>query len=93
MADKPWHTGPYKTQAAAVRAYAYANPMTRCRRCQLTLGEIRATKPKTKWHAGHLVDGQIGGQLAPECSNCNQSAGGRLGRARQLNKPRNALNW
>lgn len=96
MAGKPWHTGPFRASAAAVRQYAVTHPATRCWRCGLTIGEVRKHNPDAHWTAGHLVDGQVGGPLAPECSVCNYSAGGRLGRARQLKqrvKGRTKLEW
>ena len=72
------HRGTYHVASARVRAAAYANPLTRCWRCGRTLPEIRTHKPKAKWTAGHLNDGQVGGPLAAECSPCNYSAGATL---------------
>lgn len=81
---KPAHyQGSYHVQARRVRQHAYANPNTRCWRCTLTLAEIRKTKPRAKWTAGHLVDGQAGGPLAPECSPCNYANGARTGNRRR----------
>lgn len=79
------HKGDYHRRSAHVRAVAYANPSTRCWRCRLTLSEIRAQRPRARWTAGHLVDGQAGGQLLPECSPCNYAAG-----ARKRNGPRHS---
>lgn len=72
------HMGTYHQASARVRAAAYANPGTRCWRCGRTLPEIRKLKPRAKWTAGHLNDGQVNGPLAPECSPCNYSAGATL---------------
>ena len=72
--------GSYQTDAARVRAIAYSDPATRCRRCGLTL----ADKPGDTWDAGHVNDGQIGGPLAPEHSSCNRSAGAIAGNRRRL---------
>lgn len=75
----PHHKGTHHTQSARVRAAAYANPDTRCWRCKQTLEQIHRNHPRAKWTAGHLIDGQINGTLAPECSPCNYAAGARLG--------------
>jgi hypothetical protein len=71
--------GSYQTDAAKVRARAYADPDTRCRRCGLTL----ADKPGDTWDAGHVVDGVPGSALAPEHSSCNRSAGAAAGNRRR----------
>lgn len=79
---KPLHRrGSYQRQARTVRARAYANPDTRCWRCGKTLAEH---PPGTTWDAGHVHDGQAGGELRPEGSWCNRSAGGRLGNRRRI---------
>ncbi len=83
---KPLHyRGNYQVQAKKVRDNAYADPTTRCWRCQQTLAQHRQP-----WHAGHLHDGQAGSPLAAECAQCNQSAGQargtRLGQ-RQHSRP------
>ena len=84
---KPAHyRGSYHAQARAVRVAAYLNTATRCWRCGLTLAEIHKRHAQAKWTAGHLVDGQAGGALAPECSPCNYSHGARAGN--QKRKPR-----
>ena len=69
------YTGNYQRRAAAIRAAAYANAATRCRRCGLTLEQVRRTNPKATWDAGHVIDGMVDGPLAAECSRCNRSAG------------------
>lgn len=74
----PHHKGTYYVASERIRAAAYADPSTICWRCRRTLAEIRATKPKARWTAGHLVDGQIEGRLAAECSPCNFAGGARL---------------
>lgn len=69
MANKPWHQGDYRKRAARVRALANANPDTRCWRC----GEL--ARPGDPWQAGHVIDGQIGGELRAEHRSCNIEAG------------------
>lgn len=89
----PWHRGRYHQQAAAVRRAANANPSTRCWRCGRTLAEIRKAKPHARWQAGHLVDGQVGGPLAPECSPCNTGAGAAMGNRKRRPKPWTSKPW
>lgn len=82
------HRGTYPARARALRARANADPLTRCWRCGRTLAEHpphRNGKP-ARWTAGHLVDGQEDGPLAPEASTCNYSSGGRLGNARRARR-------
>lgn len=86
------HKGTFHQQSERVRRAAYASPLTRCWRCGLTLAEIRAQKPNAKWQAGHLVDGQINGALAPECSPCNTSHGAAAGN-RKRGKPDVSRPW
>lgn len=87
----PHHRGTYHVQAAHTRAAAYLDNTTRCWRCGQTLDEIRKTKPHAKWTAGHLVDGQVNGPMAAECSPCNYSAGAAAGNRRR--RPRTDLTW
>ncbi len=80
--DGRWHKkahykGTYKVRAAGVRRRAYLDATTTCRRCGLTLEARRATHPNETWEAGHVVDGQVGGELAPEHASCNRAAGAR----------------
>lgn len=82
------HRGTYHVQAARVRARAYANPSTRCWRCGATLTQIQARRPRARWTAGHLIDGQPGGTLLPECSPCNYGAGAKL-----RHRTNTALTW
>lgn len=79
----PHHRGTYHVESAKIRAAAYAQPWTTCWRCGQTLAQIRARKPRAKWTAGHINDGEVGGVLLPECSPCNASAGAKLGNARR----------
>lgn len=88
----PHHQGTFQARSNAVRAAAYTNPHTRCWRCHHTLDEIRATKPRATWTAGHLIDGLTGGPLAPECSCCNFAAGARLTNAKRGQR-RTRLTW
>lgn len=79
------HRGTYPARARALRARANADPLTRCWRCGRTLAEHpphRNGKP-ARWTAGHLVDGQENGPLAPEASTCNYAAGAVLGNKRR----------
>ena len=75
----PHHKGSYHRASAKIRAAGYANPDARCWRCGRTLDQIRASKPRARWTAGHLVDGQVDGPLALECSPCNYSNGAAMG--------------
>ena len=78
---KAHYAGTYLVDARHVRAAANANPHTRCWRCGRTLAEHpphRNGRP-ARWQAGHVVDGQVGGQLRPEASTCNTSAGASHG--------------
>lgn len=95
MAKPAHYRGTYHVASARVRAAAYANPATRCRRCGHTLEEIRRTKPWARWQAGHVNDGEIGGHLQPECSPCNAAAGARLGNRRRAaaRAVRTSLTW
>lgn len=81
----PHHRGDFDRRAKAVRIAAYADPDTRCQRCGRTLVEhppTRKGKPPA-WQAGHVIDGQVDGQLGPEVQSCNASAGARLGNAKR----------
>ena len=86
------HRGTFHVASARCRAQAYSSPWTRCRRCGLTLDEIRTggpgrpPHPRAKWTAGHVIDGQVGGKLEPECSPCSIKSGAELGRDRALAK-------
>ena len=76
---KAHRRGSYQTDAARVRAMAYANPDTVCGRCGLTLD----ARPGDTWDAGHINSGQVGGPLRPEHSSCNRSAGATEGNQRR----------
>lgn len=89
----PHHRGGYQVQAKRVTDMAKADPTTRCWRCGLTLTEVRRAKPRARWTAGHLVDGQAGGRLAPECSPCNFGAGARLTNTQRAKPKRTPLTW
>lgn len=80
---KPAHyRGTYHRQAAALRKAANANPNTRCWRCGRTLAEHPPRRDGTpaKWTAGHVHDGEPGGNLQPEADVCNYAAGANLHR-------------
>lgn len=86
------HRGSYHVQSRRVRQAAWADPSTRCWRCGRTLAEVRATKPRARWTAGHLVDGQAGGPLLPECEPCNKGRGAAMGNRLRSNT-RTPLTW
>ena len=81
MAKPPHYQGDYHVRARQVRMAAYADPRTRCWRCNLTLAECkphRNGKP-ARWTAGHLRDSDPTSPLLPECSPCAASSGARYG--------------
>lgn len=85
MANSPKHSDPeYRRARANIIPAAYANPATRCRRCGMTLDERQAKYPTKRitWDCGHPAP------YAPEHSDCNRSAGARIGNA---NRHGNAL--
>jgi hypothetical protein len=86
MANKPHHMGDYKRRARAVRLAAEADPRTRCWQCGLT-----AAEHGQPWTAGHVVDGQVGGELRPECRRCNYGRGAAMGN-RQRGR-RTTMRW
>jgi len=77
----PQHRGTYHRRAKRLRALAYANPATLCRRCGKTHAQALALwgERAAAWQAGHVVDGHPGSPLAPEHARCNTSAGGKRG--------------
>lgn len=89
------HQGTYARRAAAVRAAATANPDTLCWRCGRTLAEHEPHRDGRApfWTAGHLIDGQIEGQLAPEASTCNFAAGAALGNATRRPDLNTSRDW
>jgi hypothetical protein len=78
------HRGTYHQRALAVRTAAKANPLTTCWQCGRMAHEFLTHRngAPAKWTAGHKVDGQVGGELVPECSVCNLQRGARLGNLR-----------
>jgi hypothetical protein len=94
MAKAAHHRGGYQVQARRVTLAAYADPSTQCWRCGKTLNQHAPHKDGTpaRWTAGHLVDGAAGGDLAPEASVCNYSAGATAGN-RKRNAPIEHLRW
>jgi hypothetical protein len=77
----PHHKGRYHQASRALVAAAYANPDTRCWRCDKTLAQHPNTKTGNppRWSAGHVIDGQINGPLRPEVLSCNSRAGAVIG--------------
>ena len=78
--NRSHYGGSYQLRARAVRAAAYANPLTQCWRCGKTLSEHG---PGARWDAGHVRDGDPTSPLAPEAASCNRSAGATLGNVRR----------
>ena len=70
-ATRPHYDGDYARRAKACRDQANADPTTRCRRCG------GYSRQGDAWTAGHVVDGETGGALAPEHASCNYAAGSR----------------
>lgn len=84
---KPWQQGGYHVEARACRTRAWADPDTRCRRCHRTIDQcFHKDGTPGRWTAGHVVDGEVGGLLAPECSPCAAESGARRGN--QMREPR-----
>jgi hypothetical protein len=81
----PHHAGTHQRRAARIVAEANANPHTRCWRCHRTLNQHPPHHNGTpaRWTAGHTTDGQINGELLPEASTCNYSAGATHGNTRR----------
>ena len=90
MRNRQHYRGSYHVQSKRIRDAANANPNTRCWRCGLTLHQIRQTKPKARWTAGHIIDGLPESPLAAECSPCNYGEGARLGNRRSRTR---SLTW
>lgn len=87
------YRGTYHVRSRALVAAARNNPDTRCRRCGLTRTEAilhGLTPRQADWTAGHIVDGEVDGALAPEHHHCNASAGATHGNQR---RNRNHRNW
>jgi hypothetical protein len=79
----PHHRGTHQTRARLLTVAAYLDPDTKCWRCGRTLQEHKPHhngKP-ARWTAGHVRDGEINGELRPEASTCNYSAGASAGNA------------
>lgn len=80
--NRDHYAGSYQRRAAQLRAYAYANPLTKCWRC----GKTRAEHGK-RWQAGHIIDGDPNSTLAPECETCNTTAGATTRWAKKSTHP------
>jgi hypothetical protein len=92
--DRTLYRGDYARRAALVRAQAYANPLTTCARCGLTLAEHPPTKTgkPPKWDAGHERDGDPTSPLRAEVARCNRAAGGQ--RRHAIHQPlRTTRDW
>jgi hypothetical protein len=78
------HRGTFHVRSRALVAAAYQNPHQTCWRCGHRLQDCRPHRngKPAKWTAGHLIDGQVDGPLAPECSPCAASSGARLANLR-----------
>lgn len=93
------HRGSYQVRAKRVTDAAYADPSTVCWRCGRTLEQVRRRfrrRSSVRWTAGHVVDGQVDGELRPECSPCNYGRGAALGnrhRGRRSALRRSRLTW
>lgn len=64
-------------------ARAKINAGNPCRRCGNPIIDVT---DEASWHAGHVTDEALGGShdpenIEPEHTNCNLSAGGKLGQA------------
>jgi len=90
---RPHHAGSYGRRAAFVRSQAWAYTDTRCWRCGLTHAEgvARYGEQGARWQAGHVVDGQVDGELRPEHARCNTSAGAAHGNRKR--EPRSREWW
>lgn len=78
MSKGAHHKGSHQRRARAIVNAADADPSTRCWRCRRTKAQHRR-----RWQAGHVIDGQIEGELRAECEECNAREGGKLGAARK----------
>jgi hypothetical protein len=87
------HRGTHRRRAREIVALAYADPATQCQAqpCRgwgsRTLVEHPHAKSgrEPRWQAGHVIDGQIDGELRPEVDVCNTSNGARLRNAHSSN--------
>lgn len=85
------HRGPHQVEAKAITDAAYANPATRCWRCERTLTEVREqTNPAATWDAGHTAG--PGSPKLAECSPCNRADGARTTNRRR-SQPRRSRTW
>lgn len=89
MAKGAHHTGTYQRRARLLRQAAYANPLTTCWRCGLTLDKHPPHKDGTpaRWTAGHTRDSDPTAPLMPEASTCNYASGAAYGHALRAVKP------
>jgi len=93
--NQPHHNSrAYKRIAPIIRRAAYNQPDYRCPYCQLTLEEMRRTRPNQVigWDCGHIVDGDDSYGYRAECSYCNRS-NGSIRRNRKQPKPTTSRQW
>jgi hypothetical protein len=92
---KPAHyRGTYHVRSRALLTAANANPATVCWRCGRTLDQHPAHRNGKRpwWTAGHVIPGEVNGELQPEASTCNYRHGGRLRHAHPTTHP-NRREW
>jgi hypothetical protein len=81
----PHHHGTYAKRARLVRTAAWSDERTVCWRCGLTYreGVMRYGEAGARWQAGHVIDGQVNGELRPEHRTCNLRAGAAYGNSKR----------
>ena len=89
------HRGGYQRAAKRVTTAAYLDRTTTCWQCSRTLEEVHRLHPDAIWTAGHVIDGQVNGELRAECSPCNYGRGASAGNLQRLGKPmfRTSRKW
>ena len=90
----PHHSGTHQRRARQIVGAANARDAaaaagigepTRCWRCGHTLAEHQPHHDgqPARWTAGHVIHGQVNGELRPEASTCNYSDGATHGNRRR----------
>lgn len=90
MAKGPHHRGRHQARAKAVTDAAYANPDTRCWRCG---GRLFDRKRGDRWEAGHLIGGQVDGELRAEHRSCNRADAARRTNAKRRGIKHTSADW